>query len=75
MTPDRIAQIREEAQSEHRTHEWADAVIEELLAAAEAADRRIRDLTFAVRSAATLMEGQPNLRHSLNALREIADRD
>ncbi|MFB7484844.1 hypothetical protein ACFUEM_38660 [Streptomyces anulatus] len=34
-TPERIAQIRAEAQSEHRTHAWADAVVEELLTAVE----------------------------------------
>ncbi|WP_371634523.1 hypothetical protein OG693_39930 [Streptomyces sp. NBC_01259] len=35
ITPQRIAQIRRQAQSEHRTHAWADDVIEELLTAAE----------------------------------------
>ncbi|MFF2215050.1 hypothetical protein [Streptomyces antibioticus] len=33
----RIDEIREQSQSEDRTHEWADRVIDELLADAEAA--------------------------------------
>ncbi len=31
LTPDRIRQIRDEHDSEHRTHDWADRVIDELL--------------------------------------------
>lgn len=35
VTPDRIAQIRAGLESEHRTHDWSDDVIEELLTAME----------------------------------------
>ncbi|MCX4871117.1 MULTISPECIES: hypothetical protein [unclassified Streptomyces] len=35
MTPDRIQQIRRQMESKHRTGEWADMVIDELLIAVE----------------------------------------
>ncbi|MFF0426971.1 hypothetical protein ACFYUJ_21470 [Streptomyces sp. NPDC004520] len=41
----RIHQIRAESESEHRTHEWADRVIDELLTEAETRDA----VDFAVR--------------------------
>ncbi|WP_435057535.1 hypothetical protein [Streptomyces sp. bgisy060] len=48
ISRDRIRQIRAEAESEHRTHEWADRVIDELLTEAEtrnAVDFAIRGMT------------------------------
>ncbi|MFF5424417.1 MULTISPECIES: hypothetical protein [unclassified Streptomyces] len=47
---DRIRQIRAESESEHRTHEWADRVIDELLTEAEtrhAVDTAVRGMTDA----------------------------
>ncbi|MCX2179932.1 hypothetical protein KV205_05220 [Streptomyces sp. SKN60] len=44
----RIRQIRAESESEHRTHEWADRVIDELLTEAEtrnAVDAAVRGRT------------------------------
>lgn len=49
MTPERIAQIREMAQSEHRTHEWADRTIEELLTEIERAEAVYEPAQLAVR--------------------------
>lgn len=45
ITPERLAQLRAESESEHRTHDWADAVVDELLTDAEhraAAQTRVR---------------------------------
>jgi len=61
MTPDRIRQIRTESQSEHRDHEWADMVIDELLVAVERKGqdpellRQIADLRTATATAAGLL--------------------
>ncbi|MFC8790473.1 hypothetical protein [Streptomyces cinereoruber] len=48
MSRDRIRQIRAESESEHRTHEWAERVIDELLTEAEtrnAVDFAVRGMT------------------------------
>ncbi|MFF7438700.1 hypothetical protein [Streptomyces sp. NPDC008122] len=48
ISRDRICQIRAESESEHRTHEWADRVIDELLTEAEtrhAVDTAVRGMT------------------------------
>ncbi|MFI8398729.1 hypothetical protein ACIGG5_00565 [Streptomyces sp. NPDC085463] len=48
ISRDRIRQIRAESASEHRTHEWADRIIDELLTEAEtrhAVDFAVRGMT------------------------------
>ncbi|MER7515911.1 hypothetical protein [Streptomyces sp. NPDC126499] len=48
ISRDRIRQIRAESESEHRTHEWADRIIDELLTEAEtrnAVDTAVRGMT------------------------------
>ncbi|MGA4978073.1 hypothetical protein [Streptomyces cinereoruber] len=50
ISRDRIRQIRAEHDSEHRTHEWADRIIDELLTEAEtrhAVDTAVRGMTDA----------------------------
>ncbi|MFD7980846.1 hypothetical protein [Streptomyces sp. NPDC059071] len=50
ISRDRIRQIREQSESEHRTHEWADRVIDELLTDAEtriAVDAAVHSMTDA----------------------------
>lgn len=78
MGPETIAHIRETAQSEHRTHAWADRTIEDLLTVAEQMQtlRPIaREAVRHLRAAAYRLErqGDPEAAAMLAAADDLAD--